>query len=118
VSPLTTWEAAIARNPNQDRESWERSEAIKQKSRLWMRYTEEANTLFDSEAAGPKVQTPTLVIYGEGDALRRGEPRAREGMPGCVIKVIPGVSGAAHSSKPAEFAELAVDFLAGREIVA
>jgi pimeloyl-ACP methyl ester carboxylesterase len=81
-----------------------------------MRYTEEANTLFNSEEAGPRVKAPALLIYGEGDPLRRGEPRAREGIPGCIIKVFPGVPGAAHSSRPAEFGQLAVDFLAGRTI--
>jgi pimeloyl-ACP methyl ester carboxylesterase len=116
VSPLTTWEAALNRNPNQDRESWERSEAIKKKSRLWMRYTEEANTQFEGELAGPKVKAPTLLVFGEKDALRRGEARAHDGIKGSFHKVFPGVAGTAHGSKPEEFARLAVDFLSDREI--
>lgn len=114
VVPLTTWEEAKARRPNLNRENWEHSEEIHRKSRLWTRLSQEANTSYDTEEAGPKVKVPTLLIYGEGDILRRGEQRANEAIKGSILKVVPGAQGAAHHDKPGEFAKLVIDFLQGK----
>ncbi len=115
VLPMIPWEEAVKANPNTDHGVWEKREEIKRKSRRWMRLTEDSNCNFDAEAIGPKVQTPTLLIYGEGDVLRRGEQRAKEAIKGCTHVVVEGSTGAgAHGDKPEEFTKLALDFLLDR----
>src|SRR5262249_18039028 len=89
VAPLATFEQAQARNPHITREEWEQAEEEPRRIRLFVRYCQEANTSYDTEATGPKVTTPTLLIYGEGDILRRGEERANRDIAGSVLKVIP-----------------------------
>ena len=114
VASLTTWEEAVAQSAVfEDRELWEKSEEIKRKSRLWIRLSQEANTSYDMEAAGPGVQSPTLLVYGEGDMSRYGGERATEGIKSSVLKVFPGAPRSAHQRRPEEFASLALDFLLG-----
>lgn len=110
VAPLVAGEEAEAGSELTD-QTREVFEEARQKDRLWHRYSQEANTSYDTEAAGPRVKTPTLLIYGEGDVLRRGEERAHRDIEGSVLKVVPGASGAAHREKPQEFARLATAFL-------
>lgn len=113
VHPFVPWEEARKANPRLEREYWEKSEEIKRKSRLWVRYGYEALSQFDTEALGPKVKVPTLLVYGEHDALRRGEQRAHAAIKGSVLHVVPGAN-AVHNDSPEEFAKLALDFLLAR----
>lgn len=114
VVPMTIWDEAKARNPNLERDDWEKGEEIKRRSRLWMRFSEEANTLFSAEEAGPRVKAPTLLLYGEHDPLRRGELKASQGIKGSILKVVSGGAGTAHSGNSEEFTKHALDFLLGR----
>ena len=119
VYALTTWEEAVQENPNLIRERWEKTEALKRKGRYWMRLTAEAMCSYDIEATGPKVKAPTLLLYGEGDPLRRGEQRANEGIKGSTLKVVPGPQVPPHEHRlvevhirePEEFARMAIEFL-------
>ncbi|MCZ6788859.1 MAG: alpha/beta hydrolase [Chloroflexi bacterium] len=111
VSPLLTWEEANGRDPNLDRQTWEDTHRLQEKSRLWSRHTLEAAMSYDMQEAGPKVNTPTLVLYGDGDAIRRGEERARAAMKGTMFKVVPDCPGHVYEKQPQEFAKLATQFL-------
>ena len=114
VDPLTTWEEEKAKNPALDKEDWEIRDEIHRRSRLWGRLSHESATQFDVEAASAKISQPTLLIYGEHDALRRGEQRANEGIKGSVLKVLAGSEGphaTAHSGNPDGFAEEVKAFL-------
>lgn len=111
VSPLTTWEEAKASNPKLEREVWEKTDEIYRRSRLWIRLSQEANSSYDMEAAGPDVKAPTLIVYGDGDALRRGEKYANEGIKGSIVKVVTDSEGPAHEFQPHEFASVSIEFL-------
>ena len=111
VPPLLSWEEALAREPNLDRETWEERSKLQEKSRLWGRHTLEAATSYDMQEAGPKVNTPTLVLYGDGDAIRRGEERARAAMKQTIFKIVPDCPGHVYEEQPQEFAKLATEFL-------
>ena len=113
VEPLTTWEQAKANNSKLEREFWEWREEIKRKSRRWMTLTFQSLTAYDGQAVAHKISAPTLLIYGDGDALRPGEQRANRDIKGSVVKIVPGVDGMAHEDKPDEVAQLALDFLRG-----
>jgi pimeloyl-ACP methyl ester carboxylesterase len=78
--------------------------------RLWYRLGHEATTSYDTDAAGPRVNVPTLLVYGEGDTMRRGEQRAQDGIKGSTYKLIVGSPGGGYK-KPEEFAQLTTDFL-------
>ena len=114
VAPMLTWEEAVAQSPtNLDRELWEKREEIKGKSRLWIRFSQEANTSYDMDWAGPRVKSPTLLVYGESDVPRFWGELAHAEIEGSILKVFPGASGSAHHHDPEEFVRLALDFLLG-----
>lgn len=112
VVPLPLWEDAEKRGVS--REEFDKTISQQKKSRRWARLMEESNTKFDCQAAGPKVKAPTLLIYGEGDNLRRGEKKANDGITGSILKVVMGSKEAAHSGDPEEFSKLALEFLLDR----
>ena len=72
------------------------------RSRRWITLSTDAITQYDAESVGPKVKAPTLLIYGEGDALRRGEEQAQQGIKGSIYKMVPGVRDP-HWEEPEEF---------------
>ena len=111
VEPLTTWEQFHEKTPNFDREFWAKHEEINQRSRLWHRLSQEANAKFDVEALGPTVKTPTLLLYGDGDPLRRRGEKANNGIRGSILQVVEGAPGPAHMFQPDEFAKLSIAFL-------
>lgn len=111
VEPLMTWEQFHEKSPNFDMEFWEKHEEIGRKSRLWLRLSQEANAKCDVEAIGPAVKSPTLLIYGDGDMVRRGEEKARNGIKGSILKVVDGSPGWAHVHQPDQFARLSIEFL-------
>ena len=113
VVPLTTWEEAVQQKPYLNRERWEKSEEIKRKSRLWSRLSDDSMYHYDGEAAGPKIHTPTLLVYGEGDVVRRGETRSNEGVKNSILNIFPGAPKEAHEYAPLKFARLVVDFILG-----
>ena len=100
-------------HPGLDEPVFEKMKEIHERSRLWIRLSQEANSSYDVEEAAAKVKTPALLLYGETDILRRGEQRAREGIKGSVVKIIPDSAGVVHQQKPDEFVKLAMEFLNG-----
>lgn len=112
VFPLGHWTDSSRREPGSDRATAEKMEEISRRSRRWIRLSFEAMTEYDVEAAGPRIKAPTLLLYGERDALRRGEQRAKEAIKNSVHVVVPG-SGAPHDDKPEEFIKQTVSFLKG-----
>lgn len=116
VAPLISWEEAKALYPNLDhlhrnQEAWEKREEIKRKSRLWIRLCQDANTSYDVEVAASKVNTPTLLIYGEGDMARFNGNRAKDGIRGSLLREFSGIPAAAHEHVPEEFTKIALEFL-------
>ena len=122
VSPLPPpWEEAKKTESDLTWEEWRARDELSRRDRRWQRVHMYANSHFDTEALGPKVKAPTLLIYGEREVLRRGEQRAHEGIKGSTLKIIQdspkkGVpTGGSHRFKPEEFSKLALDFLLERQ---
>ena len=113
VRPQWGWEDWQVDHPGLDEPVFEKMKEIHERSRLWIRLSQEANSSYDVEEAAAKVKTPALLLYGETDILRRGEQRAREGIKGSVVKIIPDSAGVVHQQKPDEFVKLAMEFLNG-----
>ena len=118
VSPLLPpWEEAKRNEPDLALEAWKLRDELSRRDRRWHRVHQYANSHFDTEALGPMVEVPTLLIYGEREVLRRGEKRAHEAIRGSILKIIQdsprkGVAtGGSHQFKPEEFSKLALDFL-------
>ena len=113
VAPISTWEEDKAKNPRLEREEWEKSDSIRRRSRLWSRLTQEKNSGFDVTSVGPDVKAPTLLIYGDGDPLRRGQARASEDIKGSIVEVIPDCPtlSPANQHHPDKVAERAIEFL-------
>ncbi len=110
VRPLGYWEERAKGNPRMERDFWETMDEVNARGRYYNRLSFEALTSYDVEAAGPKIKQPTLLLYGERDALRRGEQRAKEGIKDVVLTVVPDC-GAPHWDKPEEFVKLTLAFL-------
>lgn len=104
-------ERALSRNPDIDREKHERQNEVVSANPAWVRVCHEANTSFDVQAIMPRVQAPTLVVFEEGDPLRRREQRFVEEIPNARLVVIPGANDEAHYHKPEEFAREVMNFL-------
>ena len=122
VTPLLPpWEEAKKTEPGLTWEAWKIQDELNRRGRRWLREHMYANSHFDTEALGPKVKAPTLLIYGEREVLRRGDQRAHEGIKGSILKIIPdspeeGVpTGGSNRFKPEEFSKLALDFLLERQ---
>jgi len=122
VSPLPPpWEEAKKTEPHLTWEEWRTRDELSRRDRRWHRVHMYANSHFDTEALGPKVKAPTLLIYGEREILRRGEQRAHQDIKGSTLKIIQdspkeGVAtGGSHRFKPEEFSKLALDFLLERQ---
>jgi pimeloyl-ACP methyl ester carboxylesterase len=111
VIPLDDWEEARSKNPGLKREEWETRHSMSQKSRLWWRLSQEANSGCDIASFGPKVKVPTLRLFGEGDTLRRTEDKANQEIAGSVLKVIPDCPGLVAKYKPEILAKETLDFL-------
>ena len=111
VSPMWTYEEALVHYPSWDKELWAKREEIKSKSRLWVRLSQDANTGYDMQEAGPKVKAPTLLIYGAGDLKRFDGERANEGIKGSTLKIFSESPGGAHDIMPKEFTRTALEFL-------
>ena len=108
--PVGYWAEAAKENPDPDSQySWKADEILL-RSRRWITLSTDAITQYDAESVGPKVKAPTLLIYGEGDALRRGEEQAQQGIKGSIYKMVPGVREP-HWEEPEEFVRLAMQFL-------
>ncbi len=111
VSPMWTYEEALVHYPSWDKELWTKREEIKSKSRLWIRLSQDANTGYDMQEAGPKVKTPTLLMYGAGDLRRFDGERAHEGIQGSTLKIFSESPGGVHDIMPEEFTRTAIQFL-------
>jgi pimeloyl-ACP methyl ester carboxylesterase len=111
VRPQWGWEDWQVDHPGLDRSVYEKMKEIHQRSRLWIRLSQEANSSYDVQEAAVKVKSPTLLLYGETDVLRRGEKRALEAIQGSVARIVSGSEGVVHQQKPDEFVSIAIDFL-------
>ena len=118
VAPLLPpWEEARKKDSELTWEAWKLQDELRRRDRRWERANYEAASSYDTEAAAPRVKAPTLLMYGEGEALRRGEQRALEGIKGSVLKIVPGsprkgvATSGVHVDMPEEFARLALEFL-------
>jgi pimeloyl-ACP methyl ester carboxylesterase len=109
----TPLEAALARNPDLDREKHERQNQVVAANPAWIRGCHEANTSFDVQALMRRVRIPTLVIFEEGDPLRRREQRFVDEIKGARLVVIPGANDEAHYHRPEEFVREVIPFLEG-----
>jgi pimeloyl-ACP methyl ester carboxylesterase len=115
VLPLSTWEEAKKRNPELPKEMWESAEEIRRRSRLWSRMSLEAISDYDITSVGPNVKRPTLLIFGDGDKVRRTENQANNDIEGSILKVIPESPGPAGRHQPEAFARLAIQFLGDQQ---
>ena len=111
VAPMLSWEDAVEKNPNLTRERWEKTEEISRKSRRWTRLCYEAIASFDMHEFGPRVTTPTLIMFGDGERIRFGEQRGHKDIKGSILHVVEGCPGAVHEYKPQELLRLALPFL-------
>ena len=111
VIPLDTWKEAKSKNPGLEREKWETKHTLSEKSRLWWRLSQEANSGCDIASFGPKVKVSTLLIFGDGDGVRRTENKANQEIAGSVLKVIPDCPGLVAKYKPEILAKETLDFL-------
>ena len=105
-------------HPGLDETVYYKMKEIHERSRLWIRLSQEANSSCDVEMEAAKVRTPTLLIYGETDMLLRGAERAREKIKDSILNIVEGSPGVVHQQKPEEFVKLGVAFLSGTEVMA
>jgi pimeloyl-ACP methyl ester carboxylesterase len=111
VLPLSTWREAKESNPELQRKEWQKADEIRRRSRLWSRMSLEAISKYDSTSDGPNIDQPTLLIYGDGDKVRRTETQAHKDIKRSVLKVIPESPGPVGRYQPDTFAKLVVEFL-------
>ena len=111
VIPLPTLEEARAENPELRQDDWEIRHTLDQKSRLWWRLSQEANSGCDIASYGPSITVPTLLIFGDGDQLRRTEKKAHEEIKNSVLKVIPDCPGQVGKNHPEILAKEVLAFL-------
>ena len=109
----TNWDEESARNPALSYERWEKGEEINRKSRYWSRLTFESICSFDMTSIGPSVQSPSLILNGDGERIRFSENQAEKGIAGTKLKVIEKSPGPVHEYQPVQFTKLALDFLLG-----
>ena len=118
VRPLIVpYQEMKATDPGLTSEQWQVMDELNRRDRRWLREHMYANSHFDVEAVGPKVKTPTLLIYGEREILRRGEQRALNDIKGSILKIIAdspklGVpTSGSHGYQPEAFSRAALGFL-------
>lgn len=109
-----SYEEAVQQNPKLNHERHERiQEAIRQRP-LWYRWCHEMHTGTDIAALMPQIKAPTLVIFKEGDPLRRREQRFLDEIKGSRLLVFPGPNGGAYEDAPEDFSRDVIAFLTGR----
>ena len=114
VVPLMTLEEAMKKKPGITRESWQRNEEIKRKSRRWMHVTYDAVMNFDITALGQQVKSQTLLMYGEGEIIGFGMEAANRDIEGSILKVVKDCPGVVYDFMPDEFLRIVLPFLTGR----
>jgi len=72
------------------KEVWAYGERIRAQSGQWDAWGHEENTHWDVPANVPKINHPTLLIYGEHDTQRRRESLMLELIKGSKTVIIPG----------------------------
>lgn len=116
-SLLPSLERMKETEPDLTLEEWQVRDELIRRDRRWHYVHMYANSHFDTEALGPKVRAPTLLIYGEREVRRRGELHALNGIKGSILEVVEdspkkGVAtGGSHRFQPDKFSNLALNFL-------
>jgi non-heme chloroperoxidase len=83
------------------------SESLKLPARVWRDYVEEAVLSIDQDYVIElgEINVPTLILWGEQDALfpREEQERLAAAIPGATLKVYPETGHAVHWERPEQF---------------
>lgn len=111
VVSIPTWEEAKTKNQHLTKDAWKRKNILSEKSRLWWRWSQEANSHYDMPSLGPKIKAPTLLLFGDADTLRRTEDLAHRDIVKSIHKVIENCPGQLNTYQPAALADAISLFL-------
>ena len=91
------------------------SESLKIPARVWRDYWEGAVLAPDHASRLPEIEAPTLIIWGDKDAVfSREDPERLAGtIPGATLKVYPETGHAVHWERPERFARDLEEFMKG-----
>jgi pimeloyl-ACP methyl ester carboxylesterase len=84
---------------------------VRAKSGMWAQRTMEALCNYDVPSHLSAVKCPTLVVYGDRDAIRDKDDRVAKGIPGARLHVIPDAGHIPQLERPEEVARVVADFL-------
>jgi pimeloyl-ACP methyl ester carboxylesterase len=81
--------------------------------RVWLAVIDQGLNLADLQPTLPRIQAPTLLVWGELDPIMAEEDRAtlREGLPRARVVVYPGLGHNPFWEQPALVARTLLDFL-------
>ncbi len=83
------------------------SESLKLPARVWRDYWEGVVLTVDHAARLDEIDVPTLILWGEQDALfpREEQERLTTAIPGATLKVYPETGHALHWERPEQFVQ-------------
>ena len=99
----------IYANPTQEITDW--TNRLKDRAGKWCKKNQIAIALWETYKELDKIQCPTLVLYGEKDALVYGEKTLLEGITNATSSKIEGVSHFPQKEEPDAFADAVLAFL-------
>jgi pimeloyl-ACP methyl ester carboxylesterase len=105
------YEEAVKNNPNLNRERHERIQDSIRRRPEWYRWCHDMHTGTDIAALMPMIQAPALVMFKEGDPLRRREQRFLESIKGSRLHIFPGPNGSSHEDNREEYIQVVKSFL-------
>ncbi len=81
------------------------SESLKVPARVWRDYWEGVALTLDHTARLGEIDAPTLIVWGERDALLRREEQERlaAAIPGATLEAYPGTGHLVHWERPERF---------------
>lgn len=84
---------------------------VRAKSGVWAQRTMEALCAYDVPSHLAAVKCPTLVVYGDRDAIRGEGDRVLNGIPGAKLHVLSDAGHIPQLEKPDEVTRVVADFL-------
>jgi non-heme chloroperoxidase len=89
------------------------SESLKLPARVWRDYWEGVVLTPDHAARLSEIAAPTLILWGEQDAIfsREDSERLAAAIPGATLKVYPETGHAVHWERPQEFVRDLEEFM-------